>query len=216
MNRSGIANDADLRDIVVEPLGEFAYLIRNLPEPWRYSVDHPAVTELVPARSDLGIYLDPQVVTPSVAEILGHLTLRTEARDSVSSPVIEIPVLYDGEDLAELEMTVGPSVVDLHTKGEYQVQFIGFMPGFPYLSGLPDVLRGIPRRSSPRTRVPAGSVAIAEEYCGIYPAESPGGWWLLGRTPLSVCDPVSDYFLLKPGDRVQFRSITEQEFEDFP
>jgi inhibitor of KinA len=156
------------------------------------------------------------VVTPSVAEILGHLTLRTEARDSVSSPVIEIPVLYDGEDLAELEMTVGPSVVDLHTKGEYQVQFIGFMPGFPYLSGLPDVLRGIPRRSSPRTRVPAGSVAIAEEYCGIYPAESPGGWWLLGRTPLSVCDPVSDYFLLKPGDRVQFRSITEQEFEDFP
>ena len=216
MNRSGIATDADLRDVIVEPLGEFAYLIRNLREPWRYWVDHPAVTELVPARSDLGIYLNPTTPVPSATAILASLNRHTGDRAPGSSSVIEIPVLYDGEDLAELEKTVGPSVVDLHTGTEYQVQFIGFMPGFPYLAGLPQELRGIPRRASPRTRVPAGSVAIAEEYCGIYPAESPGGWWLLGRTPLSICDPTTDYFLLKPGDRVRFRSMTQREFEEFP
>ncbi len=213
MNRPPIDTGAELRDVIVEPLGEFAVLVRNLMDPWRYTVALPAVTELVPARSDLGVYLDPAAPAVSSLQILKSLSRRAEGLSDSAS--IEIPVLYDGEDLPELEDRICQSVVSLHQTGEYTVQFIGFMPGFPYMTGLPDGLRGLPRRSTPRTRVPAGAVAIAEDTCGIYPAESPGGWWLLGRTPLKICDPRSDFFLFKPGDRVRFRAISPAEFEEF-
>jgi KipI family sensor histidine kinase inhibitor len=124
----------------------------------------------------------------------------------------EIPVVYDGDDLTAVAQACGMSVeavVRLHSSAEYVVAFLGFSRGFPYLSGLPEQLR-LPRRSTPRTRVPAGSVAIAFDQCGIYPMATPGGWHLLGRTTRELFDPALDPpSVLSPGDRVQFVDLGE-------
>ena len=100
-----------------------------------------------------------------------------------------------------------------HGGVEYDVFAIGFQPGFPYAGYLPVPLSGLPRRDAPRVRVPAGSVAIAGRQTGIYPTESPGGWHLLGRTPLCIVDLDDGYFPIRAGDRVRFRSIPAEEFE---
>jgi KipI family sensor histidine kinase inhibitor len=114
---------------------------------------------------------------------------------------------YDGEDLAEVAQRTGRAVDEvlrLHAGAEYTVRMLGFLPGFPYLDGLPEALR-LPRLGTPRLAVPAGSVAIAEGQCGIYPVQSPGGWRILGRTDLVLFDPRRDPpALLAPGDRVRF------------
>ncbi|MDO9175148.1 MAG: carboxyltransferase domain-containing protein, partial [Actinomycetota bacterium] len=114
----------------------------------------------------------------------------------------------DGDDLHDVAARCGltPSeVVTLHTSIEYTVAFCGFMPGFAYLVGLPSVLH-LPRHATPRTRVPAGSVAIAAEFTGVYPRESPGGWHLLGRTDAALWDDLrTPPALLPPGARVRFR-----------
>lgn len=124
-----------------------------------------------------------------------------------STSEVVIPVRYDGADLAEVAAACDLSideVVRLHGAARYTVAFCGFMPGFAYLVGLPPELRR-PRRATPRSRVPAGSVAIADEYCGIYPQASPGGWHLLGSTDVRLwndaCQPPA---LLSPGTRVRF------------
>ena len=121
--------------------------------------------------------------------------------------VIEIAVRYDGEDLDEVASRTGlhrDEVVRLHLEADYDVAFCGFAPGFAYLTGLPEALH-LPRRDTPRPRVPAGSVAIAAGYSGVYPQASPGGWWLLGRTELRMFDPArTPPALLQPGARVRF------------
>jgi 5-oxoprolinase (ATP-hydrolysing) subunit B len=126
----------------------------------------------------------------------------------------EIPVRYNGEDLADVAQACGVSiaeVVRLHSSAEYVVAFLGFSRGFPYLSGLPEALR-LPRRSPPRTRVPAGSVAIAFDQCGIYPMATPGGWHLIGRTDKELfdpeCQPPSE---LSPGDQVRFVDVGREK-----
>jgi len=119
----------------------------------------------------------------------------------------EIAVTYDGEDLAVVAASLrlrAQDVVELHSEPEYTVAFIGFQPGFPYLIGLPEEL-AVPRLASPRVKVPAGSVAIAEKYTGIYPDATPGGWRLIGRTDVVLFDPASvPPALLQPGDAVRF------------
>jgi 5-oxoprolinase (ATP-hydrolysing) subunit B len=124
----------------------------------------------------------------------------------------EIPVVYDGDDLPDVARACGLSVAEvirLHSSVEYVVAFLGFSRGFPYLAGLPDVLQ-LPRRRTPRTRVPAGSVAIAFDQCGIYPMATPGGWHLLGRTGRELFDPALDPpSVLSPGDRVRFVGVGE-------
>ena len=121
--------------------------------------------------------------------------------------VVTVPTRYDGEDLAEVAALWGVSAAEavrIHTGGEYRVAFCGFAPGFAYLTGLPERY-AVPRRASPRTRVPAGSVALAGGYTGVYPSASPGGWQLLGRTDLPVWDLGRDpAALLLPGTRVRF------------
>jgi inhibitor of KinA len=105
--------------------------------------------------------------------------------------------------------------VDLHSTGEYRVACIGFVPGFTFLAGLPKNL-ATPRRDVPRKEIPAGSVGIGGTQTGIYPLRSPGGWNLIGRTPLALFDPLENPpTLLRPGDRVRFRSITKEEFAAF-
>lgn len=122
-------------------------------------------------------------------------------------PLVEIAVRYDGADLDEVATLCGLSqaeVIRLHSSTEFRVAFCGFVPGFAYLTGLPDVLR-VPRRKSPRTRVDSGSVALAGEFTGIYPRSSPGGWQLIGHTSATVWDSARQPpALLSPGTRVRF------------
>jgi KipI family sensor histidine kinase inhibitor len=107
----------------------------------------------------------------------------------------------------------GFEFIATHSDPEYQVFAVGFRPGFPYAGYLPDRLSGLARRDSPRVRVPAGSVAIAGRQTGIYPDESPGGWHLIGRTPLRIVDLERGYFPIRAGDRLRFVPIDRHEFE---
>lgn len=128
-------------------------------------------------------------------------------RDGAERPVVELPVVYDGIDLTEVAAATGlavDEVVRRHRDATYTVAFGGFMPGFAYLVGLDDALR-LPRRPTPRERVPAGSVAIADEFTAVYPAATPGGWHLVGRCPTALFDVDRDPpALLVPGARVRF------------
>ena len=104
-------------------------------------------------------------------------------------------------------------VVAMHSSVEYDVFAVGFLPGFPYAGYLPPALAGLPRRDSPRLDVPAGSVAIAGRQTAIYPRQSPGGWHLLGTTPLCIADAKAGYFPIAAGDRIRFKPISAAEFE---
>jgi KipI family sensor histidine kinase inhibitor len=162
------------------------------------------VADLVPGARSL-------LVVGGVAAVKALL----EGADLTHPPVgepreVTLDVRYDGDDLALVASDAGISadaVVSLHTEAVYTVAFTGFAPGFGYLTGLPPELRQ-PRRDSPRTRVPAGSVGLAGEFTGVYPRESPGGWRLLGHTSATLFDPHADPpALFAPGDRVRFRSV---------
>ncbi|WP_194852259.1 5-oxoprolinase subunit B family protein [Nonlabens antarcticus] len=130
----------------------------------------------------------------------------------------KLPVYYDvdGQDLIELSTSCHlsrESVIEKHLLGLYQVEFIGFLPGFPYLSGLSQELQ-IPRKQTPSRSIPAGSVAVAAGQCGIYPQESPGGWYVLGRTPVSLFDVNrAQPGFLEIADNVSFYKIDKAEFE---
>jgi len=175
--------------------------------------------ESVPAYASLLISYDP--VQLSTAALIAHCTDFLQVGDqdrTLWRETVEIPVLYGGEwgpDLSEVAPKIGLSpeaVIELHAQVEYTVYMIGFMPGYPYLGGL-DPRLSLPRLATPRTKVPAGSVAIAELQAGIYPLESPGGWHLLGRTPLRLYRPdFSPPVLLKAGQGVRFRPITHEEY----
>lgn len=182
-------------------LGYQAALTRALPD---------GVEELVPAARTLLVRFDPSVTD---ANRLGASLRRVSPVDSAAAAAGEvvIPVVYDGEDLAEVAAEAGLSVASLverHSAGAYVSAFCGFAPGFAYLSGLDPALH-VSRRPSPRTRIPAGSVAIAGEYSAVYPSASPGGWRLLGRTGVPVWDVERDPpNLLPPGTRVRFTAVT--------
>jgi KipI family sensor histidine kinase inhibitor len=122
-------------------------------------------------------------------------------------PIVEIPVVYDGVDLEDVALSTGltvEAVIEAHSSVVYSAAFLGFTPGWAYLVGLPSVLR-LPRRSTPRTAITAGSVAIANEFTGVYPTVSPGGWHLLGHTSATMFDVHRDKpALIMAGDRVRF------------
>ena len=132
--------------------------------------------------------------------------------------LVEIPVCYgeefgpDLKDVANMHGLTEQQVIGLHTGTNYLVYFLGFVPGFAYLGEVPEALV-TPRHATPRRKVPAGSVGIAGNQTGVYPCETPGGWRLLGRTPIALFRPDrQDYSLLSIGDRVQFRAISRKEF----
>ncbi|CAJ63548.1 MULTISPECIES: 5-oxoprolinase subunit B family protein [Frankia] len=132
----------------------------------------------------------------------------TKAKDSPAT--VTIPVRYDGPDLVDVARLTGltpAQIVERHLRGRHRVAFCGFAPGFAYIAGLDPALR-VPRRDSPRTRVPAGAVAIADEFSGVYPRASPGGWHLIGQTDLAVFDLTHDPpALLAPGTLVRFVAV---------
>jgi KipI family sensor histidine kinase inhibitor len=166
--------------------------------------------ELIPGARTLLVFYRPSAVSPE--EIVRSARSRElGGRIAGTGSLIEIPVTYDGEDLAEVAQLLGVTpaeVVQMHTGQEYAVGFTGFAPGFAYLTGGHPQL-DVPRRSSPRTRIPAGSVALAGTFSGVYPRESPGGWQLIGTTPAQMWDLARDRpALLLPGDRVRFVDVS--------
>jgi KipI family sensor histidine kinase inhibitor len=169
--------------------------------------DLPAgVSELVPAARTLLVRFDPAATDPE--RLAASLRARPFAPGAPpSGELVEVPVTYDGEDLEAVASHSGLSadeVVATHTGAEYVVAFCGFAPGFGYLTGLDERLH-VPRRDSPRTRVPAGAVAIADRFTAVYPRESPGGWQLIGRTELELWDVAREPpAVLVPGTRVRF------------
>jgi inhibitor of KinA len=205
----------------IEPLGDAAFLLRGLDRP-AHSIaralndDLPEdVVEAVASYDTVGLHVRPGAW--NAESLLRDVTTRL-VREIVppESRLHRIPVCYAmGEDLAAASETLGltpDQLAHLHASASYRCVALGFCPGFPYLSGLPRSLQGVPRRASPRPRVPAGSVAIARDQAGIYPLERPGGWALIGRTPLTIVDVESDYFPIAAGDGVQFVPIDEEEF----
>jgi len=167
------------------------------------------VVDLVPAARTLLVRYDSTVDFEGLVARLSELTPAEPS--AVTGDPVTIPVRYDGEDLDEVAAGLGMSVaevVSVHSGADYTVAFTGFAPGFGYLTGLDERLR-LPRRDSPRTRVPAGAVAVAGEYTGVYPRPSPGGWHLLGSTTASLWDPSREPpALLLPGTTVRFEAVT--------
>lgn len=171
----------------------------------------PAITETVPAYCTLLVHYDPLKSTYNeIKKLIEEKLARVDDSTHRPSRRLEIPVLYGGASGPDLEpaattLALSPSeLIRLHSEREYTVYMMGFTPGFPYLGIINEKLT-LPRMSTPRTRVPAGSVAIAGSQTGIYPVDSPGGWHILGHTPLKLFDPTSDNpFLFAPGDTVKF------------
>ena len=166
------------------------------------------------------IYFDPLQVDARWLEAEVRAAAReSEILDAPPSRVIDVPVCYDtdmGLDLAEVAAFGGCSieeVIEIHTAGEYRVYMVGFVPGFAYLAEVdPRIAR--PRRVTPRPAVPAGAVAIAGGQTGVYPKVTPGGWNLIGRTPLKPYDPArAEPFVFRIGDGVRFYRITRDEFD---
>jgi inhibitor of KinA len=181
------------------------------------------ITDVVPAYASVTAFYDPAQFAgtngdsyDAVCRFLAGCAGAGGARAAAGKRV-EIPVCYGGDfgpDLESLAAHSGMSAsaaAALHSGADYLVHAIGFTPGFPYLGGLPESLR-TPRRDTPRLRVPAGSVGIGGSQTGVYPVDSPGGWHIIGRTPLALFRPDQQpAALLKPGDRVRFTPISPAE-----
>ncbi len=177
------------------------------------------ITEVVPTYCSVYIYYDPlKADYRQVLNELHEIVKSTKVKEKIKTRTIEIPVAYGGEFGPDLEFVAQyhnmsiDDVIEIHSKPTYRVYMLGFTPGFAYMGGL-DKRIATPRLKTPRKRVPAGSVGIAGEQTGIYPIESPGGWRLIGRTPLKLFNPKRDPpTLLLPGDRVKFIPIDHEEF----
>lgn len=221
---------------VFEPLAEDALLLRfgNTIDPAlnaqalalaaRLRQENPPwLRDVVSAYASLAVFFDCRRIESNDphAFVTDALRAQLEGASTVQPPacrLIEIPVCYEADLAPDLqraadELGIGTEeLIDRHCGADYRVAMIGFAPGFPYLLGLPDSL-ALPRLATPRKHVPAGSVAIGGNQAGIYPRASPGGWRLLGRTPLQLFEPASESpSLLAPGDRVRFQRIDHSTF----
>jgi inhibitor of KinA len=182
----------------------------------------PGMIEIVPAFTTVAVFYDPAKIGSMDAlrnELVACVPRILPRKDKSVVREIIIPVCYGGDfgpDLAEVAAQAGldeDAAIALHSGARYRVHAVGFAPGFPYLAGLPEKLH-IPRRATPRTRVPVGSVGIGGAQTGVYPLATPGGWQLIGRTPLRLFRPENETepALLQPGDRVRFQPISPEEF----
>jgi inhibitor of KinA len=201
---------------VDDSLGEVLATLRKLE-----AANIPGVSDIAPAFASVALFLESPQQLEACSEAV-RVALRRRRRTSArpAKPrLIEVPVCYDEEFAPDLETVARHSglepteVAARHAGARYAVRCVGFTPGFPFLGGLPPKL-ATPRRKSPRAAVPAGSVAIGGPQTGIYPLRSPGGWNIIGRTPLRLFDVTREpATLLRAGDRVRFVSIGREEFE---
>lgn len=177
--------------------------------------------EYVPAFTTVTIYYEPWIINYNkLLSLLQELASEVlEQQEVPAGTLLEIPVLYGGEWGPDLDFVASHNkmtaaeVISLHTAPDYLVYMIGFAPGFPYLGGMNELISA-PRKDNPRSKIPAGSVGIAGQQTGIYPIETPGGWQIIGRSPINLFDLNSAVpALLKAGDRVRFAAISETEFK---
>lgn len=225
-------------DFAIEPLGESALLLRfgvgldaavnarvHAASAMLHAAHLPGIVDIVPAYATLGLHYEPSAWADANASPAHNIMaavrsiFRTPPTETAQdAATLEIPVCYGGEFGPDLDALAGHAALDAaeviarHAAGTYRVAMLGFAPGFPYLFGLDPALH-MPRRASPRTRVPAGSVAVGGAQTGIYPSELPGGWQLIGRTPMRLFDARRDPpSLLMPGDTVRFVPIDARQF----
>lgn len=223
----------DKTNIALKPLGEMAITVEfgqgihpELHNQVKALMDYldacpfPGMVEYVAAYASVTVFYNPAVVSgEAAAAILAEAVDKRQQGSERKARVVEIPVCYGGEygpDLAfvaEHNKLTPAEVIEIHAGGEYLVYMLGFAPGFPYLGGMSAKIAA-PRRQSPRAVIPAGSVGIAGMQTGMYPIATPGGWQLIGRTPLELfrpdCDPPT---LLRSGDIIRFRPISPAEYE---
>jgi len=177
------------------------------------------IRDVVPTYRSVAVYFDPLVTDyDALMRRMAEAAARPAASSARAPSLVRVPVCYGAEfgpDLPEIARFASASeadVVDIHTRGTYRVFMLGFMPGFAYM-GLVDSRIAMPRRETPRVRVPRGSVCVAGVQTSVHPVDAPSGWHLIGRTPVRPFDPArSDPFLLKPADEVQFYAIDRGEF----
>jgi inhibitor of KinA len=226
---------------LIAPLGDTALVIRvgaQIDEPTRLSVramvralEDAGIpgAEVVPGFTTVTVHYDPtRLHMPDDPALTPYDVMQRHVSSVLESVVddaaidgntVEIPVCYGGEFGPDLEQVASHTglttaeVIERHSTAAYRVHLLGFLPGFPYLGGL-DPRLATPRRDTPRTAVPAGSVGIGGAQTGVYPLESPGGWQLIGRSPVVLFDPMrSPPTLLAPGDLVRFRAIDRREYD---
>ncbi|CAG9619962.1 5-oxoprolinase subunit PxpB [Sutcliffiella rhizosphaerae] len=180
----------------------------------------PGIEEMVPAYTTLTIFYLPEKISyQSLVDKLEKIKEAVQWEDiGKSYTVFEIPTLYGGEvgpDIAEVASYNGlteEEVIKLHTSADYLIYMMGFVPGFPYLGGMDPKLT-TPRRENPRSKIEAGSVGIAGEQTGVYPLETPGGWQIIGQTPIPLYNPEKeDPILLSAGNYLRFVPIDKKEF----
>jgi inhibitor of KinA len=179
----------------------------------------PGIVESVPTYHSLLVYFNPLKVKVSILrQTVCNLLKSTTVAELPKRKLIEIPATYGGDFGPDLELVArhnnlsSAEVVRIHGSTQYLIYMLGFMPGFPYLGGMsPEI--ATPRKTTPRLKIPAGSVGIAGNQTGIYPAESPGGWQIIGRTPLALFRPNQEPpSILQAGDYLSFVRITPEEF----
>lgn len=208
--------------MVPVPFGDRAYRFRlaspAVASAWADAARNASITgivDVVAAYETVMVVLDP--AEGKFEDVLNRLQAILPAEASETrARLIVIPACYDGIDLPEVAARLGlgvEEVIERHVSETYRVMAIGFRPGFPYLGELAVPLRGLSRRDQPRTAVPAGSVAIVGRQTAIYPESSPGGWHLIGQTPVPLVDLKAGWFAFRVGDRVRFRPIDRQDFE---
>jgi inhibitor of KinA len=177
------------------------------------------ILDFIPSYNELLVIFDPlRIETQLLLQRLHDCEKQFADAELPQSSVFTIPVCYGGKygpDLPEVAQHAGlaeDEVISIHSSGNYKVFMLGFTPGFCYLGGL-DKKISVPRKKNPRIIIDAGSVGIAEDQTGIYPIQSPGGWQLIGKTPLKLFDPVrKPEFLVNAGDYINFRQVEEDEF----
>lgn len=178
------------------------------------------IVETVPTYRSLMVHYDPEVILyDALVNALRGLLGQLDSIEIPPSEVLEIPVLYGGEygpDLAFVAEHAGRTeqeVIDIHTSAEYLIHMLGFTPGFTYLGGMSEEI-ATPRLTTPRVKIPAGSVGIAGAQTGVYPIDSPGGWQLIGRTPVRMYDPERAVPILpQAGQYIKFYAIDQAEFD---
>lgn len=242
--RQGDVELNNLFDAKITPLGDSAVLIqlgteinerthRLIGALTKHIENHPfpGFIECVPAFTSLTVFYHPLKVHEQmkgsvcnspyekVKAFMKKSLKEMTAEEETAKRTVEIPVCYGGsfgpdlEEVARINGLTPEEVIEIHTSGEYLVYMIGFAPGFPYLGGMSEKIAA-PRRSSPRTSIPAGSVGIAGKQTGVYPLSTPGGWQLIGNTPLDLFRPYQQPpSLLKAGDIVTFVRVTEEEYD---
>lgn len=225
---------AENQTVTLVPFGETAIMVefgkgihldihRKVTALIRYLDQYPfpGMVEYVAAYANVTVYFNPAVLASEQAiSLLQNIVDKLRSESAAQSRIVEIPVCYgeqfgpDLEFVAEHNGLTSEEVIRIHSGGQYLVYMIGFAPGFPYLGGMSEKI-ATPRRQSPRPLIPAGTVGIAGIQTGMYPIPTPGGWQLIGRTPLALFRPHDNPpTLLQAGDIIQFRPISPAEYVD--